>query len=154
MRLKPVVAAALLAAAVAAWNHPAWAFGGGSSTSEEFEAGQKAVDAKDYESAVKHLTAAVAEDSENADAENLLGFAHRKLGHHDEAQKHYWKALKLDPDHKGAHEYLGEAYLELKNLGKAEGQLAELKRLCPSGCTELATLQSAIDAYKKANPGS
>ncbi|MCF4164998.1 tetratricopeptide repeat protein [Zavarzinia compransoris] len=118
-----------------------------------YAAGKAAVDAKDYRTAIRHLTAAVEADPNSADAENLLGFSNRKLGNYDEARKHYWRALELDPDHRGAHEYLGEAFLELKQLEKAEGRLVELRRVCPTGCEELDELKAAIDAYKAANPG-
>lgn len=122
-------------------------------TSADFAAGKAAIEAKDYASAIKYLTAVVDADPTNADAENLLGYSYRKSGNYEAAKRHYWQALKLNPDHRGAREYLGEAFLEQKNLAKAEEQLAALIRLCPSGCEEWTELQQAIDAYKKANPG-
>jgi hypothetical protein len=47
----------------------------------------------------------------NADAQNLLGYAYRNQKKFDLAFKHYGEALRLDPKHKGAHEYIGEAYV-------------------------------------------
>ena len=39
-----------------------------------------------------------------------------------EAYEHYNKALKLNPNHKGAHEYIGEAYLLDGKPAKAESK--------------------------------
>ncbi len=62
------------------------------------------------------------------------------------ALTYYTKALALDPDHKGAREYLGELYVETGQLDKAKEQLVVLTRLCPTGCEELEDLQKAIAA--------
>jgi tetratricopeptide (TPR) repeat protein len=70
----------------------------------------------DYVGAIPLLRKSVAADSRNADAYNLLGFSHRKLGQIDAALAHYGKALTLEPEHRGANEYLGELYLELGDL--------------------------------------
>lgn len=119
----------------------------------DYAAGKAAVEGQDWATAIRRLTAAVKADPANADAETLLGFACRKSGDYDEARRHYGRAPTLDPDHRGAREYLGEAFLELKNLAEAEEQLAELVRLCPEGCEERQDLEQAVDAYRKANPG-
>jgi Flp pilus assembly protein TadD len=88
---------------------------------------------------------------DSADTQNLLGYAHRKSGNLDLAFKHYNAALKLDPAHKPAHEYIGEAYLMSNDVANAEKHLAELKRLCsPFPCEELKELRRAVDEYKKA----
>ena len=67
----------------------------------------------------------------------------------DLAFKHYGEALRLDPRHRGAHEYIGEAYLMKGDLAKAKEHLAQLDRLCFFGCTELTDLKQAIAAYEK-----
>ncbi|TPN64274.1 tetratricopeptide repeat protein, partial [Mesorhizobium sp. B1-1-5] len=54
-------------------------------------------------------------------------------------------ALELQPDHKAAHEYLGELYVETGDMDKAKEQLASLEKLCPAGCDELSDLRQAID---------
>ncbi|WP_165837668.1 tetratricopeptide repeat protein [Zavarzinia aquatilis] len=118
----------------------------------DYTAGKAAVEAKDWPMAIRRLTAAVRADPGNADAENLLGFAYRKSGDYEAAQKHYWRALKLDPDHRGAREYLGESFLEMKMLPKAEEQLSQLVRLCPAGCDERSDLEAAIQRYRQENP--
>ena len=54
----------------------------------------------------------LADTHDDADVFNLLGFALRKSGDYGKALTYYQKALDLDPEHKGAHEYLGELYAE------------------------------------------
>jgi len=102
------------------------------------------IDAKDYEGALAELRD-LAEDHQQADVYNLLGFTLRKTGDFKTSLTYYTKALELQPDHKGAHEYLGELYVETGNMDKAKEQLATLKQLCPGGCEELEDLQKAID---------
>ena len=48
-----------------------------------------------------------------ADIYNLLGFSYRKLENPelDKSFAAYMMALEIDPEHAGAHEYLGELYL-------------------------------------------
>lgn len=66
----------------------------------------------------------------------------------EQAFAHYRKALDLDPEHKGAHEYIGEAYLMVGDLARAEEHLAALDGLCFFGCEEYRELKEAIAAYK------
>ena len=62
----------------------------------------------------------------------------------------YNAALKLNPQHKAAHEYIGEAYLLTGDIGKAEQHLTELQKLCtPMPCEEYKDLRRALDDYKK-----
>jgi Flp pilus assembly protein TadD len=113
-------------------------------------AGRKALDAKDYKAAVGHLTKAVQELPKNADAHSMLGYSYRKLGTFDKSMEHYQTALKIDSDHRSAHEYLGELYLDMNQLENAEKQLAALKKACPffGKCEEFEDLKKEIDAYK------
>lgn len=101
--------------------------------------------AEDYKGALAELRD-LAEDNQQADVYNLLGFTLRKTGDYQTALTYYTKALDLDPGHLGAHEYLGELYVETGNLPKAKEQLAVLTQLCPTGCEELEDLQSVIKA--------
>ena len=55
------------------------------------------------------------------------------------------------PAHLGAHEYLGELYLQRGELEQARAQLAELERLCPAGCEERSELAEAILAQGSAS---
>ncbi|MCW5623024.1 MAG: tetratricopeptide repeat protein, partial [Burkholderiales bacterium] len=94
---------------------------------------------------------AAAAEPDNADTRNWLGFANRKLGNMDAAFAAYREALQLDPRHKNAHEYIGEAYLMVDDLPKAEQHLSELQKLCtPIPCEEYKELKHAIDEYRKA----
>ncbi len=65
--------------------------------------------------------------------------------------RHYNEALRLDPKHRGAHEYLGEAYLLSGNLPKAKEHLARLDKLCTFGCEEYSKLKKEIAAYEQRN---
>jgi Flp pilus assembly protein TadD len=104
--------------------------------------------AGDYAGAIPLLRKSVAADSSNADAYNLLGYSHRKLGQVDAALDHYGKALAIEPRHRGANEYLGALYLELGQLDKAEERLKVLDRACFFGCEEYRELKAKIKAYK------
>ena len=77
---------------------------------------------------------------------NLHAYSLRKSGTQDMdlVFKHYNEALRLDPKHKGAHEYLGEAYLLVGNVAKAKEHLGALDKLCFFGCSEYTDLKKAI----------
>lgn len=146
-----------LAAAVALGTAPVLAM----STSSTPEAAQtdfykdakKLIDGKQYSKAIPLLKQSLAQQGETADTLNLLGFSYRKSGDQLTALDYYTKALAKEPKHLGANEYLGELYLEMKMLPKAEERLAVLKDACGS-CEELDELTAAIDDYKKANGAS
>ncbi|HAX92036.1 MAG TPA: hypothetical protein DCY07_07510 [Rhodospirillaceae bacterium] len=112
-------------------------------------AARAAIDKKDWTEAITLLKDQTAKDPRNADAFNLLGFSQRNAGDMSSALTSYDKALALDPNHKGALEYLGETHLKLNDLPKAEALQARLKALCPQGCEELSDLDEAIADYKK-----
>lgn len=103
------------------------------------------IEAKNYTGALEELRG-LAEDTQQADVYNLLGYTLRMTGDYDTSLTYYTKALELQPDHKAAHEYLGELYLQTGKPDKANEQLASLKQLCPAGCEELEDLQEAIAA--------
>jgi Flp pilus assembly protein TadD len=150
MRLRtqfvPALVAALLALATAdvtAVDEPA------PSISADHAAGRKAVEARDWNSAIKSLTSAAQHDSRNPDIQNLLGYAYRNSGQLEPAMKHYQRALQLDPRHLGAHEYIGEAYLMSNNPAKAEEHLAQLRRYCPTAaCEQYDDLRKKIETYR------
>lgn len=107
--------------------------------------------AKDFKGALAELTPMLA-TYQHADVYNLMGFSLRKTGDTKQAYTFYRKALDFDPQHKGALEYLGELYVETGQLDKARENVAQLKRLCPDGCEELADLEKTIaDARPKTN---
>ena len=66
---------------------------------------------RDWNGAIKALTSAGLRDDRNADIQNYLGYAYRRLRQLDAAMRHYQLALTLNPRHRSAHEHLGEAHL-------------------------------------------
>ncbi len=127
--------------------------GGGGSTSSkkdnpDYAQAVKLVEAGDYAAAIPLLKKTIAADPTNANAQNYLGYSHRKLGDVDLALAHYGKALDLSPKHRGANEYLGELYLELGQMGKAKERLKVLDDACFFGCEEYRELKAKIEAYQ------
>ncbi len=115
----------------------------------DFAAGKRAIVAGDWNAAIAALTSAGLRDARNADIQNYLGYAYRRLRQLDPAMRHYQQALALNSRHRGAHEHLGEAYLVQGDLAKAEEQLAALERICLIPCEEYDDLQRAIVEYNK-----
>jgi len=79
-----------------------------------------------------------------AGVRNLLGFAHRMNGDVDASFRFYQRALEINPDHRGAHEYIGRSYLLLGQEDKAREHLAHLERTCMGACPERDSLRAAI----------
>jgi len=119
----------------------------------DYAAGRKAAAARDWNSAIKFFSAAALRDPDNADIQNSLGYAHRKAGRLELAFKHYRRALEINPRHRGAHEYIGEAYLMAGDLEGAQRHLEALRKICLLPCEELADLEREIAAYKKKSAG-
>jgi len=113
-------------------------------------AGRQAIEAKDFKSAVKSLTIAVQQKPKDADAHTMLGYSYRKLGTFDKSLEQYQMALKIDSNHRSAHEYLGELYLDMNQPASAEKQLQVLKKACPffGKCVEYDDLKVAIAKHK------
>jgi Flp pilus assembly protein TadD len=109
-----------------------------------------AKDRKDWSAAADVMKDAVAAKPDNADYHNLYAYSLRKSGtkEMDVVFQHYNEALRLDPKHRGAHEYLGEAYLQVGNLAKAKDELAALDKLCLFGCSEYSELKNAVSQYE------
>lgn len=115
---------------------------------EDYAAGKRAVEKKDWAEAARLFEQAERRHPDNADLQNSLGFSYRNLKQFDLAFKHYERAIALDPRHRGAHEYIGEAYLMTGDLAGAEKHLAALKKICLLPCEELTDLERAIAAYR------
>jgi Flp pilus assembly protein TadD len=115
----------------------------------DLAAAQRAIADKDWAEAIRLLKQAATRQESNADVYNLLGFAERSQGNLDAAFGYYEKALQLNPKHRGAHEYVGEAYLLAGNLAKAEEHLAALDKLCFLSCEEYRDLKKSIAEYKR-----
>ena len=151
---------AMLAALIFS-GHTAFAAGGGGSDAPvfgpkvqadpNFTVGTEAVEKGTWQAAVEAFGKVVAKDSGNADGFNLLAYSYRKSGNLELAFTNYNEALRLDPRHRGAHEYIGEAYLMAGNLAKAEEHLKELDRLCFFGCEQYDDLKKAVADYRQKN---
>ena len=116
----------------------------------DFAAGKKALAAEDWNGAIVALKFAVLRDPRNADIQNYIGYAYRRLRQLGPAMGHYQQALVLNPRHRSAREHLGELYLVLGEPNKAEEHLAALKEICLIPCNEVADLERAIAAYMAA----
>lgn len=101
-----------------------------------------------YQEALAELKVAALAAGPHPDILTYQGFANRKLGHYETAVGFYRAALTIDNNHRGANEYLGEFYVETKQLDLAEQQLIKLQQICPFGCEEAEELQRWLDAAR------
>lgn len=115
----------------------------------DYTAAVKAIEDRQFARAIPLLEGVTKREPSNADAYNWLAYAIRKSGDPARSIPLYERALSLDPKHRGAHEYIGEAYLALDNLPKAKEHLARLSRLCFFGCEQYTDLKKAVEAYEK-----
>ncbi len=153
----------MTAIAVLCWCCAAQAAGGGGGPGAEtgaasadpvVAAAQSAIAQKNWDAAQATLLKALSGNPQNADYHNLYAYSLRKSAKPDMEKvfSHYQEALRLDPKHRGAHEYLGEAYLMVNKLPEAREQLAALDKLCFFGCEEYKDLKVAIANYEAAHP--
>jgi tetratricopeptide (TPR) repeat protein len=119
-------------------------------TDPVLEQATKTIAAKDWPQAQALLKDAIDRNPGNADYHNLYAYSIRKGATPDMnlVFKHYNEALRLDPRHRGAHEYLGEAYLMVGNLPKAKEHLSALDKLCFFPCSEFNELKKAVAEYE------
>lgn len=105
---------------------------------------------QDWASAADVLKGGLATDPHNANYHNLYAYSLRKGANPDMSTvfKYYGEALRIDPRHRGANEYIGEAYLMVNDPAKAKEHLAALDKLCFFGCSEYTELKKAIAAYE------
>jgi len=99
-----------------------------------------------YADAIADLEAARDAFGPHPDVLTYLGFAHRKLGQYDRAERYYQAALAIAPSHRGATEYYGELKAERGDLAGARMMLARLEAQCRFGCIEAEDLRRWIDA--------
>jgi len=144
------LAAIAFAAALVLAPHLAAADSSGSSTvttDPNYVAGVSAAKAGKYQEALNDFTRALQANPKDANTLNMLGYTNRKLGNFPASLDYYQKALAIDPKHRGAHEYLGELYLDMKQPDKAQAELKTLDDLCTFGCDEYDDLKKSITAY-------
>lgn len=119
----------------------------------DYSAGVKAIKEGNFPAAIRLLETVASREKSNADAFNWLAYAIRRSGDPARSIPIYEKALAIDPRHRGAHEYIGEAYLALNNLAKAKEHLAKLDSLCFFPCSEYRDLKKAIEVYEAGSGG-
>jgi tetratricopeptide (TPR) repeat protein len=95
-----------------------------------------------YAKALKKLQQAYKSDKKNPDILNYLGFTLRKTGKLEEAEKYYLAGLKINPNHNGINEYLGELYVKTGRVELAKERLAVLKNC---NCEEYDELKEVIE---------
>jgi tetratricopeptide (TPR) repeat protein len=136
-----------LAAGGADTDTPSW----GATEDPAVKSARAALVAGDYASAQTMLKVALAASPGNADLNNLYAYSLRKGANPDMATvfKYYGEALRIDPKHRAANEYIGEAYLMVNDPAKAKEHLAVLDKLCFFGCSEYTELKKAIAEYEQ-----
>jgi tetratricopeptide (TPR) repeat protein len=149
--MKTLIAALILAGF---WT-PALAAGDADSSSTApkdpvIERASAAAAKKDWAAAQAILREALQKNAGNASYHNLYAYSVRKDANPDMSLvfKHYNEALRIDPKHRGAHEYIGEAYLMVGNVGKAKEHLGVLDKLCFFPCSEYSDLKKAIATHE------
>ena len=100
---------------------------------------------KKYAKAQKLLIKSNKEKPLQADTLNYLGFTTRKLGDYKKGEEFYLEGLKIDPNHKGINEYLGELYVITNRIDLAKERLKVLKNC---NCDEFKELKEIIDGTK------
>ena len=81
-----------------------------------------------------------------ADTLNYLGFTTRKLGDYEKGEEFYLQGLKIDPNHTGITEYLGQLYVVTNRVDLAKERLKVLENC---NCEEFGELKEIIEGTKK-----
>ncbi len=141
----------VLAICLVTWTAPGMAMVPAGTANVELSEVREMIEAGQREEAIQKLWKYVEANPEDADGFNLLGYGYRKNEQFDLSQKAYYRALNIDPEHRQAHEYLGELYLQTDQSAKADDLLIALERICGlEGCKEYDELKEAITDYEKA----
>jgi len=133
------VTGALSAASEPAPDDPAW-----------LQQARKEITARRFDAAFAVLQPANAVES--AEWHNLMGFTLRSRVPPDlaAAERHYVRALEIEPRHRSALEYYGELFLMKKDLPGALAIQGRLEKACRFGCPELKDLREAVARYRAA----
>ena len=118
-----------------------------------YELAEKHIYNKKYDKSLKLLKKLTKREdlgTRRADIYNLLGFSYRKLENPelDKSFAAYMMALEIDPEHAGAHEYLGELYLMRDQKNQAMRMLSKLENLVGKNAEEYNDLLQAIENYQ------
>ena len=101
---------------------------------------------KRYAKAQKLLLKSNKEKPLQADTLNYLGFTTRKLGDYEKGEAFYLQGLKIEPNHNGINEYLGELYVATNRMDLAKERLNILKSC---DCKEYKQLKEIVEGTKK-----
>jgi cytochrome c-type biogenesis protein CcmH/NrfG len=151
-RISTIASSAICFAIAIAANSGALAAGGDTSpvlqvqVDPEITQARELTSSKNWTGAIQVLSKYLATHPRSADGFNLLGYSYRNLKRYPESFKAYETALEIDPKHRAAHEYIGEAYIQTGNLAKAEEHLSVLDKLCFLPCEEYTDLKKALAA--------
>jgi len=115
-----------------------------SSSDPRYIEAKRAINSSRFDQALPLLQQVVVAFPDDPNTWNYLGYSLRKLGRFDRALAAYKKALAINPDHLGANEYIGELYIETKQMDLARQHLKNLDRICFFGCEAYDDLKEAI----------
>ena len=132
-------------------NSPEWKkckAGGRAAMNNEqlYATGYSLAKAGDYAGALEFLNAGT--DKKDVRFLTMIGYSTRKLGKVDEGMGFYLQALAIDPNSVTTREYLGEAYLQKKDLPDAKAQLIEIQSRCGTTCESFTELNDQIAKYQ------
>lgn len=115
--------------------------------SERFAYGYWLAKTGDYEKALVVLKGLP--DQNDVGVLTMIGFATRHIGRVEEALGYYEKALAHNPNLTNTRQYLGEAYLQMRDLERAKGELGEIARICGNAvCEDYVKLAKEISLYE------
>ena len=113
---------------------------------ELYATGYELAKAGEYDAALEFLTAGT--DKNDPRFLTMIGYSTRKLGKVDEGMAFYAQALAIDPNSVTTREYLGEAYLQKKDVSSAKAQLVEIQNRCGTTCESFTELNIKIAEYQ------
>jgi len=125
----------------------------------DYAAAIRAREAGDWKGSIEALKRVVARRPWHDNAHALLGNGYRRVGEYELALAHYHRAIELNPRHRQALEYLGQAYLQMHWPEKAAETLEKLGAVCAQvrltfsdgdfsdGCVEYRLLRAAMAHY-------
>ena len=102
-----------------------------------------------YTQAIETLKKVLERHPGNTDAYTYTGYSYMKLGMLDKAEENLGYALKMSPDHMGAHLYMGLLSLEKNKPQLAMESLQAIRIVCRGMiCSEENYLANKIDSHK------